>query len=64
VLTDARGAYVFQVAAGKARRVDVTPGTESAGLVAISGALDPALPVVVLGNYELQDGMPVREGAA
>jgi RND family efflux transporter MFP subunit len=64
VLTDGAGAYVFQVAQGKAHRVAVTPGTESAGLVAIGGALDPALPVVVLGNYELQDGMPVREGGA
>jgi len=29
----------------------------------VDGKLDPQLPVVVLGNYELQDGMPVREGA-
>jgi len=25
--------------------------------------MDTSLPVVVLGNYELQDGMKVREGA-
>ena len=64
VLTDAAGAYVFQVSAGKAHRVNVTRGDESAGLVAISGSIDPKLPVVVLGNYELQEGMPVREGGA
>jgi multidrug efflux pump subunit AcrA (membrane-fusion protein) len=64
VLTDASGAYVFQVARGTARRVAVTPGTESGGLVAVGGNLDPALPIVVLGNYELQDGMSVREGGA
>jgi membrane fusion protein, multidrug efflux system len=62
VLTDANGAYVFQVSAGKAHRVNVTSGQESQGVVAISGAIDPHLPVVVLGNYELQEGMQVREG--
>ncbi|HEY0582930.1 MAG TPA: efflux RND transporter periplasmic adaptor subunit [Chloroflexota bacterium] len=63
VLTDAAGAYVFQVSAGKAQRVNVVQGTESQGLIPISGPLDPRLPIVVLGNYELQDGMAVREGA-
>lgn len=64
VLTDAAGAYVFQVAGGKAHRVNVTQGEESKGMVAISGNIDPTLPIVVLGNYELQDGMVVREGGA
>ena len=63
VLTDDQGAYVFQVSQGRARRVNVSKGTESQDLVAISGAMDTSLPVVVLGNYELQDGMKVREGA-
>jgi RND family efflux transporter MFP subunit len=63
VLSDAAGAYVFQVSGGKAHRVDVTQGMESQGMIAISGRINPALPIVVLGNYELQDGMPVREGA-
>jgi RND family efflux transporter MFP subunit len=62
VLTDAYGAYVFQVAGGKAHRVNVASGPESQGLVAISGGIDPHLPVVVLGNYELLEGMPVRTG--
>jgi multidrug efflux pump subunit AcrA (membrane-fusion protein) len=62
VLTDPNGAYVFQVSAGKAHRVNVTSGQESQGMIAISGAIDPHLPVVVLGNYELQEGMQVREG--
>ena len=44
------------------RRVAVTQGAESQGLIAISGPVDSRLPVVVLGNYELQDGMAVREG--
>jgi membrane fusion protein, multidrug efflux system len=63
VLTDDQGAYIFQVSQGKARRVNVSKGQESQDLVAISGAMDTNLPVVVLGNYELQDGMKVREGA-
>jgi RND family efflux transporter MFP subunit len=60
VLTDSAGAYVFQVSGGKARRVAVTQGAESRGLIAISGPVDSRLPVVVLGNYELQDGMAIR----
>ena len=55
-------AVIFQVAAGKARRVKVTTAGESQGMVAISGTIDPQLPVVVVGNYELTDGMLVREG--
>ncbi|HEV7994532.1 MAG TPA: efflux RND transporter periplasmic adaptor subunit [Gemmatimonadaceae bacterium] len=62
VLTDSIGAHVFQVTEGKARRVNVTPGTESQGMIAITGSVDPHLPIVVLGNYELQDGMLVRVG--
>jgi RND family efflux transporter MFP subunit len=63
VLTDAVGAYIFQVSGGKAHRVNVTQGAESLGMVAITGSFDERLQIVVLGNYELQDGMPVREGA-
>jgi membrane fusion protein (multidrug efflux system) len=63
VLTDEQGAYIFQASQGRARRVNVTKGQESQGLVVISGAMDTNLPVVVLGNYELQDGMKIREGA-
>lgn len=63
VLADDRGSYVFQVENGKAHRVAVTKEGESDGEVAVSGALKPGLPVVVLGNYELQDGMAVREDA-
>lgn len=63
VLSDEQGDYVFQVADGRARRVPVKRELDGAALVGVSGALDPALPLVVLGNYELQDGMRVREGA-
>lgn len=60
VLRDARGAYLFQVREGKARRVDVQTGLERDGLIAVQGAFDAKQPVVSLGNYGLQDGMAVR----
>ena len=62
VLRDARGAYLFQVRGGKARRVDVRTGLERDGVVAVEGPFDPKEPVVSLGNYELEDGMGVRTG--
>ena len=63
VLTDDRGAYLFQVARDKARRVAVRKVVEGDRVVGVDGAIDAALPVVVLGNYELKDGADVRGGA-
>lgn len=60
VLRDAQGAYIFQVRAGRARRVDVQTGLERNGLIAVQGAFAADEPVVILGNYELRDGMAVR----
>lgn len=62
VLQDAKGAYLFQVAQGKARRINVHTGLEQNGLIAVQGPFDPGEAVVRLGNYELSDGMTVREG--
>ncbi|MBS0220912.1 MAG: efflux RND transporter periplasmic adaptor subunit [Proteobacteria bacterium] len=61
VLHDRQGDYVFQIANGKARRIAVKVGLGTDHLTEISGSLDPSLRIVVLGNYELQDGMAVRE---
>ena len=62
VLQDGHGAYLFQVRDGHAKRVEVTVGVENGDTVAVTGSgLDSRLKVVVLGNYELQDGMIVRE---
>lgn len=63
VLSDSRGDYVYQVSAGKASRVTVSKQLESDGYVAVSGLADLKLPVVTVGNYELQQGMAVREAA-
>lgn len=62
VLSDERGTYIFQDDHGHARRVDVT-ARDNGSLNGITGNIDPQLPVVVLGNYELRDGMALREDA-
>jgi membrane fusion protein, multidrug efflux system len=61
VLRDAQGGYLYQVDRGHARQVRVTTGVESDGMIGVRGKFDPRLKVVVLGNYELADGMAVRE---
>jgi membrane fusion protein (multidrug efflux system) len=60
VLSDERGDYVFQVRAGKALRVAVERQLEFDGAAGISGLADLALPVVAVGNHELEDGMAVK----
>lgn len=64
VLQDERGAYVFQDDHGRARRVPVQIAIESGLQTGITGALNPALPLVVVGNYELRDGMALRVAGA
>jgi membrane fusion protein (multidrug efflux system) len=61
VLRDAEGTYLFQVMAGKAHRVAVNLGIEDGDWVEVEGKELLNAPVVVLGNYELEDGMAVRE---
>lgn len=63
VLTDDKGAYLFQVAYQHARRVDVSKVMETGQMVGVDGKIDGNLPTVVLGNYELRDGMRVREAS-
>ncbi|MGN6585642.1 MAG: efflux RND transporter periplasmic adaptor subunit [Rhizobiaceae bacterium] len=63
VLYDQKGAYLFVVSGGHAHRITVSPGLESGGRIAVSGALTAGMAVVVQGNYELQDGMKVKRVA-
>lgn len=63
VLTDEKGAFLFQVENGRARRVAVSKTIESGDLIGVEGKVALTLPVVVVGNYQLQDGMAVREAA-
>ncbi len=61
VLHDAKGSYIFQVENERAKRVDVNTRIETNQLTEITGNFNPSLKVVALGNYELRDGMAVRE---
>ena len=61
VLRDEAGWYVFQIVGGHARRITVERGLEVGDRVEISGEFDPRLRVVYEGNYELRDGMAIRE---
>jgi membrane fusion protein, multidrug efflux system len=64
VLKDHKGSYIFQSDGAVARRVDVQTGIETDEETEISGAFDQTKPVVTQGNYELQDGMKVREAVS
>ena len=61
VLHDAKGSYIFQIANGHAKRIDVQTGIETDTLTEISGGFNSSLKIVISGNYELSDGMAVRE---
>jgi hypothetical protein len=64
VLSDPNGAYVFQVAKGAAVRVAVKLLGSDDTTSVVDGPVDPGRPLVTQGNYQLSDGMAVREGAA
>lgn len=61
VLRDTRGAYVYQLDQGRARRVAVQVRVDDGDRLGVDGPLQGALPLVVQGNYELAEGMPARE---
>jgi RND family efflux transporter MFP subunit len=64
VLSDAGGAYVFQVKSGKAVLVPVTLLGGDGATSVVDGALDAQRPLITQGNYQLSDGMAVRQGGA
>lgn len=61
VLQDDQGAYVYQVAQGHARRVPVQLRVDNGEKLGVDGPLQAGQPLVVQGNYQLADGMAVRE---
>lgn len=61
VLKDDAGSYVFVVRGGFAHRINVTTGPDDGKQVAVTRGIKPGERVVTLGNYELEDGMAVRE---
>ena len=64
VLHDDHGDYVFVVKAGVAHRADIQAGTDDGSWIAVDKGLQAGDQVVTLGNYELTDGMAVREPKA
>ncbi|MDE1900588.1 MAG: efflux RND transporter periplasmic adaptor subunit [Alphaproteobacteria bacterium] len=60
VLSDDKGAYIFQIANGKAVRVDVHIVGETGDEYALDGPIDSPKEIVTMGNYELKDGVAVR----
>lgn len=63
VLRDGNQAYVFIVKHQIAQRVSVSVLTDDGKWIAVKGDIRPGDVVVTLGNYELSDGMKVRETA-
>lgn len=61
ILRDDHGAYIFVVREGRAHRVEVVPGLQADDFVGVNGELKEGDVVVTVGNYELSDGMGVRE---
>ena len=60
VLDDDDGAYIFQIAAQKAKRVNVKRIGSDDDTAVVDGPVNARLNVVVLGNYQLEDGAAVR----
>lgn len=61
VLQSQQGSYVFRIVNGRAQRVEVATGLESDQWIEITSGLQEGDAIVSAGNYELTDGMPVRE---
>lgn len=61
VLSDADGSYVLTLHDHIAARVAVQTGIEDGEMVEIAGELQAGVVVILSGNYELSDGMAVRE---
>ena len=55
---------IFQLTGSKAERVAVKTGIETDKYTEIIGPIDTKRPIVTVGNYELQDGMAVRQDGA
>jgi RND family efflux transporter MFP subunit len=64
VLSDGKGPYLFQVSGGNAARVNVKIVGSAGDTTVVDGPLGPQLPIVIQGNYQLSDGMPVRATSA
>lgn len=57
---DSGDTYVVQAVNGTAKTVPISILLASGAMDAIDGPLDAAAPLILAGNYQLQDGMKVR----
>lgn len=64
VLRDRKGSYLYRVVDGHAHRVSITTGISDGVMVEVRGDLHAGESIVVQGNYELSDGMAVREASS
>ena len=60
VLEDAAGAYLYQVSGDKAHRVPVRVRVHADQFDGVTGPIIVGQPIIVSGNYELEDGGAVR----
>ncbi len=63
VLSDGQGPYLFVIRNGHAHRINVQTDVTGSGLIGVIGQFEKEERVVVLGNYEIRDGMSVREAS-
>lgn len=61
VLGDEKNAHIYTLDNGKARKLTIRIGVEQNNEIEISGPIKAGDIVVTVGNYELSDGMAVRE---
>lgn len=54
--TNAQGDFIYQIEAGKAKRVAVKVLAPDGSPIGVAGALDPKAKVITLGSYEVADG--------
>ena len=60
MVDDAGASYVVQAVNGTARKVAVRVLGAQGDNAVIDGSLDAAAPLVLAGNYQLENGMKVR----
>jgi RND family efflux transporter MFP subunit len=64
ILSDDKGTYLYQVAGTKPSRVPVTVVGSAGTDDVVHGSLDPQLPVVVEGNYQITGDTVIRMSSA
>ncbi|NOZ38327.1 MAG: efflux RND transporter periplasmic adaptor subunit, partial [Gammaproteobacteria bacterium] len=61
VLNDKQGAFVYTIRQGKAQRINLQTDLQQADAIEIISSLKAGDNVISMGNYELRNGMAIRE---